>query len=100
ALAPGCPPAPYTTLFRSEQSLDAFARVIDRDQADAHPDPKAAVLPAQAQVVDRVEHGMGDALRLLDPAALHEDAEFVAAEAGERSEEHTSELQSRENLVC
>src|SRR6266511_5279704 len=37
---------------------------------------------------------IGVAVRL--DAALHE----LLHEAGERSEEHTSELQSRENIVC
>src|SRR2546422_4596164 len=72
---------PYTTLFRSRK---------DRPLIDA-------------QVVD-VEPAQGGVHR----AALHRDAggsegrvERVAETVGrERSEEHTSELQSRLHLVC
>src|SRR3712207_8476673 len=75
---------PYTTLFRSavlvEQELDgARARIADAlarlDRGLSH---------ARAQLGR--EHGRG---RLLDEL-------LVAA----RSEEHTSELQSRQYLVC
>src|SRR5436853_3066264 len=62
---------PYTTLFRSEDALDARrerGRVAQRRREDA---------TARAQVV--------------------EDRRRVARE---RSEEHTSELQSLRHLVC
>src|SRR3712207_8894714 len=74
---------PYTTLFRSGEHADGECGVqpgqdraaegaLDRDALDVHGD---------------VEHAVGEAER---EARDHE----------ERSEEHTSELQSRQYLVC
>src|SRR2546421_1688982 len=73
---------PYTTLFRSvracehllvDEPADDLAVLEDeRHFARAHFEHRAAPLPARARV----------------------------AEAGIRSEEHTSELQSRSDLVC
>src|SRR3712207_6861357 len=71
---------PYTTLFRSAlDKLEAF-----------HPE----------RVAGRIL-GMGDVVSLVERAAETiemEDAEKLAAKM--RSEEHTSELQSRQYLVC
>src|SRR5690606_41560260 len=87
-----CPPTrascfPYTTLFRSIG--------MDRD----------GLLQDRAK---RRKHGLPPELRpakLEDEAAnefhyLRRDSDWVTAELTLRSEEHTSELQSRENLVC
>src|SRR2546427_5939628 len=64
---------PYTTLFRSH------ARLVTADEA--HHDPEAAVGRRRVEGdLDRTE--LADGL------------------PGERSEEHTSELQSQSNLVC
>src|SRR3712207_7884682 len=69
---------PYTTLFRSRRGRDdaehTAARVRVRDERPAHKDRPVPRRP-----------------RADDPAlAAH----------GDRSEEHTSELQSRQYLVC
>src|SRR5205085_10953886 len=51
--------------------------------------------------IGRIEPGIGQAV--VEPVAKKVqriDAEFDAAYAIERSEEHTSELQSQSNLVC
>src|SRR3712207_6973358 len=69
---------PYTTLFRSR------ARVAQRD---AHAGAGGGLL---------ARHGV-DPLVLAGPA--HDD-EVPAAGRVPRSEEHTSELQSRQYLVC
>src|SRR2546422_4442940 len=76
---------PYTTLFRS------------------HPIEKRSDLGGgRPRVLERLEHGVHDGLRI----ALQGGEEQVplAAEGGvqavARSEEHTSELQSRLHLVC
>src|SRR3712207_8960925 len=73
---------PYTTLFRSRRRFRTLAepeinqdRRRDKDRGVGS-DHKAE------------EHGVGEALQHLAP------------EEGERSEEHTSELQSRQYLVC
>src|SRR3712207_7875627 len=69
---------PYTTLFRS------------RDQQVLQPVPGVAAL-------ERQRHGAR-----FGPEVVHGDQRAVvpAAQVGERSEEHTSELQSRQYLVC
>src|SRR3712207_8664184 len=69
---------PYTTLFRSER---AVARRRGRHDADAEP------LPA---VLERDLVAVLERPQLLRLHAAH----------AERSEEHTSELQSRQYLVC
>src|SRR3989442_4139099 len=65
---------PYTTLFRS---LDLHSRVVD-------------VFPQFAQALD------GLSLNL----PLRAQSVAACFQIGERSEEHTSELQSRPHLVC
>src|SRR5947209_14304145 len=70
---------PYTTLFRS--------RGGDGRDARGHRHPVARPLRA----------GRG---RDLDPAARDVTVAEEAAAAPVRSEEHTSELQSRQYLVC
>src|SRR5690606_42122610 len=86
----GLPPAPtlfpYTTLFRSREAEEPEEHEHDAAQV---PPPVAAAASA------------GD-----DPNAPDERDETIARLEREleaeraRSEEHTSELQSRENLVC
>src|SRR5436309_7864044 len=74
---------PYTTLFRSDALFAAIA---------AHGDRPVALTPHQ-----------GEFARLFRNAsqAIENGSKFVPARAAaKRSEEHTSELQSRENLVC
>src|SRR2546430_12523832 len=70
---------PYTTLFRSRGNLEPFdaTRATREDAGDAE---READLPQ-------------------DRAADEHDAE-ANLHAAQRSEEHTSELQSQSNLVC
>src|SRR3712207_7507000 len=81
---------PYTTLFRSEdaQALAAAARDERVHRADAERDP--LLDPRTGQGVGRLGG------RLARPGLL----ELGAAVHRARSEEHTSELQSRQYLVC
>src|SRR3712207_7760028 len=80
---------PYTTLFRSEQK-----QVLLKD--------------FEAQVRANVPGWLASALRAHGPQRLDlageigEELRRLLAELGvaERSEEHTSELQSRQYLVC
>src|SRR2546427_9549066 len=74
---------PYTTLFRSARSARAAP------QGHLHGVP---VLCADAAHDGAGQHG-------LRPGAGRR-RQGRASEAGPRSEEHTSELQSQSNLVC
>src|SRR3712207_7450480 len=76
---------PYTTLFRSEP-LEGLAHV-------GEPVERAAGLLDLAQLADDV------AQRGVELADLDEDV-ANDRDDGVRSEEHTSELQSRQYLVC
>src|SRR5699024_12676305 len=92
-------PSPYTTRFRSmapASNPHLVAVVVVRGPQGAYFGTAVA-----APVFQAVMRG---ALRLLDIAPDKVDPELVigprAPAAGARSEEHTSELQSRFDLVC
>src|SRR3712207_8504872 len=75
---------PYTTLFRSE--LRFVIGVVDRSRAQS--------------IAERERHVVGGH-DLADVAEMRvEEALLVMRKAPLRSEEHTSELQSRQYLVC
>src|SRR5262249_60494564 len=85
---------PYTTLFRSERG--AFAGIGELSQGDEQLDVELADRPQLAAARDQ---GDAEARQGIEVLA----APLGAAPAGrgqERSEEHTSELQSLTNLVC
>src|SRR2546422_5471644 len=76
---------PYTTLFRSHYLSDLAAVVVEYHR-------RAAVRPERKARIGLDDHERGGSIehqlhRLVHPLAL-------------RSEEHTSELQSRLHLVC
>src|SRR3712207_9123664 len=89
---------PYTTLFRS------------RPLAHGGEDEAAQVVSAERVGCDHALHlvGLGLGHRATaagDPGVVHEDVDGTelfddALDHGLRSEEHTSELQSRQYLVC
>src|SRR3712207_8949525 len=84
---------PYTTLFRSAQERGQEPRAHERGLA-------------AARGADDGHEARGPQLRQdLVALAVAAEEEFVLvglerAQARERSEEHTSELQSRQYLVC
>src|SRR5690349_22106616 len=80
---------PYTTLFRSEGSRVEV--VDDRDPADLFGAEDRQVVRRNAE--DEAGRGADGA----DPGRFGQDG---APELSSRSEEHTSELQSRRDLVC
>src|SRR3712207_8763884 len=73
---------PYTTLFRSLDGGDLTAH--------ARPDPDGEPL------VD----GLSKLLLVLDHVTLRDERRGRLEQPAARSEEHTSELQSRQYLVC
>src|SRR5690606_41514040 len=87
---------PYTTLFRSETSSNPFLVEVGE-----HVESIAAELGYQVLYFNTSNDG-DKTDRLLQVCIEKEiDGVMIApAEGLERSEEHTSELQSREDLVC
>src|SRR5687768_18298978 len=82
---------PYTTLFRSKMASRRAGRLGPSEQ------------PRRRAVAGRAEqHVRGAAPHLRDAAgvALHDGQLLPPGPQGCRSEEHTSELQSRLHLVC
>src|SRR5688572_30909658 len=71
---------PYTTLFRSARAKQRVRFAL----------PRNLHLP-------RALHALTDRFRGLGPES---DPSARGARAADRSEEHTSELQSQSNLVC
>src|SRR3712207_7110843 len=86
---------PYTTLFRSEPAGRPAAAGQGRGQAVEAPQARDLLdqvrLPRDVRPAER-RHAHGERVVA---GALHREAE-----PAERSEEHTSELQSRQYLVC
>src|SRR5690606_41416233 len=84
---------PYTTLFRSSPDMAGV---------------KATAMSQDSPTFSNAGH-VSEAPKLSSPAVISIERTrsgaspwlvSVNVRAGERSEEHTSELQSRENLVC
>src|SRR2546430_6891045 len=85
---------PYTTLFRSRviQFMDADRHWIGADSRQGRPHALDLI---RAAGHDQVDRGLAGPLEeaLLDWFQHHQYRQ-------DRSEEHTSELQSQSNLVC
>src|SRR3712207_7025887 len=77
---------PYTTLFRSFETADRLQLGMALGDAFGHVRLRARICPQPADG-DDVQRAVGRAVA-------------TAVEAMARSEEHTSELQSRQYLVC
>src|SRR5439155_25512963 len=75
---------PYTTLFRSQQALAALAELFDGSTNETNVHKVALETPDLASLL----------------AVWLEELVFLADTTSWRSEEHTSELQSRGHLVC
>src|SRR5690606_41196971 len=83
---------PYTTLFRSRR-LAGRVRAVGRQRRLLGESPLVPKRP-----VDFIRRNMQKPPYA--PSAGHLEQDMRAHHVGARSEEHTSELQSRENLVC
>src|SRR3712207_7040791 len=75
---------PYTTLFRSKEDTPKIKVPRNRVQEDQPARVPKQAVPARGPSEDSGGHGRGRG----------------RGRGGERSEEHTSELQSRQYLVC
>src|SRR5690606_42083815 len=91
---PTPPSSPYTPLFRSH----GVAQRLPRDPARARRQRPPAQPELRLQAEDPVD------ARTTGVTVDHQGApaarRSLGERTGQRSEEHTSELQSRENLVC
>src|SRR5690606_42128044 len=91
---------PYTTLFRSRHVVPFHVEHMGKAASLARnvtDEPLRLLVGRTAEIIEMIG-GTGDARRARAiPVRLEELIDAVAAF---RSEEHTSELQSRENLVC
>src|SRR3712207_7476574 len=79
---------PYTTLFRSDPAGRLGLRLRVRDEGPGIADVEQAMTDGFSTGAG-LGHGLGGTRRLVDEFDLDT-----------RSEEHTSELQSRQYLVC
>src|SRR3712207_9413021 len=89
---------PYTTLFRSVLAADR-ERAVPGDEDDDPmpiPDDRLALIFACCHPALALEARVGLTLRLVGGLQTPEVARAFLV----RSEEHTSELQSRQYLVC
>src|SRR5690606_41231900 len=98
---PSAPPRfPYTTLFRSLRSRApsrAF-RLLRSEGLLGITCP--SLFPEGSPAADSAYEAACQLLDHADAEAIFRLALLVLRAASVRSEEHTSELQSRENLVC
>src|SRR5256885_11402881 len=83
---------PYTTLFRS---VEAFAQQVDADQ---HVEGALAQFAQDLHALDGVQLAVQPAAPQVRLAEVV--GQILRQPLGQRSEEHTSELQSPCNLVC
>src|SRR5436305_9240204 len=74
---------PYTTLFRSRSTIPTESRTFV-----AGSNRNSVILPASASSV------------MICPIGPKTSSNWDGEQVGRRSEEHTSELQSRPHLVC
>src|SRR5690606_40896919 len=89
--------------YASHRALHSFPTRRSSDLCTLVGGVRAADSPAKGRPSGPLPCETGPALRRRawrDPAPLLRGRRFGLALGDERSEEHTSELQSRENLVC
>src|SRR5690606_39607178 len=96
---PRSPLFPYTTLFRSRHVAAGGLKVAGARHLDEHAELGTGVDVGHDLAAVRLDDGHAADVDLLADLARHV-GQAVGHGAAVRSEEHTSELQSRENLVC
>src|SRR5690606_40736255 len=97
---PRSPLFPYTTLFRSHLVVvNKDASTVGLHDLSA-PEPAAVVLPTGSGPHEVAASGDGRWAVVTDYGPQGPGGTTLTVVDVPRSEEHTSELQSRENLVC
>src|SRR5439155_22780887 len=93
-------PFPYTTLFRSA-ALEAYGTRLDSAMAgiEGLEDLFSGVSEPTAEMAMRIDAAEANHVGLT-PAAVTQALSGALLGVDARSEEHTSELQSRGHLVC
>src|SRR5690606_41953163 len=96
---PSAPLLPYTTLFRSAEMVEREGRWFKGDAR------QVTALTKVGDELANVRAAWSSACEARDDVALTQFLPMfhvyeIRGLYQERSEEHTSELQSRENLVC
>src|SRR5690606_40704964 len=89
--------SPYTTLFRSLTHAYKTLEVLNKEEARPH---FLQCFSTSLERVPQVPNQLIYQQTLEDYKTCLESNESLRADVQIRSEEHTSELQSRENLVC
>src|SRR5207249_9694701 len=97
-LPPPPPLFPYTTLFRSHQHHRLRRGVAELQALEAVP-PRAVDEDRRGVAGAALGHRVHEAERV-EERERHVEREQEERHRRERSEEHTSELQSRFDLVC
>src|SRR5207253_10789674 len=89
---------PYTTLFRSPAHMRRLAAIqTPAAQRESLVDPQTV----ESRLRPRSSHAQSDACSLLEGLRpVHVNTRPGPVPHAQRSEEHTSELQSRGHLVC
>src|SRR5690606_39806322 len=95
-LSPPLTLTPYTTLFRS--SLTDWSLSVSSTPMSWTPAPGFTVTAQLTGAITRSDSGVTFEVSATGPTG--DLATFTPVDGFTRSEEHTSELQSRGNLVC
>src|SRR3712207_7886083 len=90
---------PYTTLFRSKPVTDAKVWAFLGDGETDEPESLGAITLAAREKLDNLIFVINCNLQRLD-GPVRGNGKIIQELEGIRSEEHTSELQSRQYLVC
>src|SRR5690606_40679513 len=98
--SPTSSPSPYTTLFRSSVLLERLD-LFDGNRSGNHAPRVRVVIEAVETIHEPFRNGSAAALRHPEHLRKARDRQNAGHDRcrDARSEEHTSELQSRENLV-
>src|SRR5690606_41171723 len=91
---------PYTTLFRSRGGGDLYTTSVQRKVYVGSPNPAGGHYSQSKETFQETNFSARLTAKKDELFGLLGGSIMVGGNLMNRSEEHTSELQSRENLVC